>query len=155
MTGAALLAAGPRSRPARAASTSACSTRSAPRSTAAPELMWRRTGGRAPTRRCSSTVVCGCGGGERCARCCRGCSARGRLVLDADALNAIAADRAAAGAAAARARRGRPTVLTPHPLEAARLLGSRLPRVQADRLAAAQSLAERFAAWCCSRARAA
>jgi NAD(P)H-hydrate repair Nnr-like enzyme with NAD(P)H-hydrate dehydratase domain len=37
------------------------------------------------------------------------------------------------------------TVLTPHPLEAARLLGCDTREVQADRLKAAQELADRFA----------
>ncbi len=36
-------------------------------------------------------------------------------------------------------------MLTPHPLEAARLLGSDVKKVQADRLAAARQLAARFA----------
>jgi len=45
----------------------------------------------------------------------------------------------------ARGRRGdRPTVITPHPLEAARLLALDTGRVQADRLAAARELARRF-----------
>jgi len=42
----------------------------------------------------------------------------------------------------ARARRGLRTVLTPHPLEAARLLDTNTAAVQADRLRAAQSLAD-------------
>jgi hydroxyethylthiazole kinase-like uncharacterized protein yjeF len=37
-------------------------------------------------------------------------------------------------------------VLTPHPLEAARLLNTSTQRVQNDRLAAAQTLADRFQA---------
>ena len=44
----------------------------------------------------------------------------------------------------ARGRRGQPTVLTPHPLEAARLLGIDTAAVQSDRLNSAQQLAERF-----------
>jgi hydroxyethylthiazole kinase-like uncharacterized protein yjeF len=69
-----------------------------------------------------------------------------RLVLDADALNAIAADTALQSLLTARASRQRATVLTPHPLEAARLLAlSGADKVQANRLAAAQSLAQRFA----------
>ena len=44
----------------------------------------------------------------------------------------------------ARAASGRPTVLTPHPLEAARLLGSSTGEVQRDRLGAARELAARF-----------
>ena len=43
-----------------------------------------------------------------------------------------------------RAARAQPTVLTPHPLEAARLLGITTAQVQARRLQAAQQLAERF-----------
>jgi len=68
-----------------------------------------------------------------------------RLVLDADALNAIAADAALQGLL--RARSDQPdcaTVLTPHPLEAARLLGCDTAQVQADRLAAARTLANSF-----------
>ena len=59
--------------------------------------------------------------------CCRRCCAHAaRLVLDADALNAIAADTALQRRAGARAAAAaQPTVLTPHPLEAARLLGTR------------------------------
>ena len=64
-----------------------------------------------------------------------------RLVLDADALNAVAGSAALASALQARTL---PTVLTPHPLEAARLLGCTVLEVQADRLRAAQQLAERF-----------
>ena len=69
------------------------------------------------------------------------------LVLDADALNAIAADAALQTLLQARAGRpGRQTVLTPHPLEAARLLACDTAAVQADRLKAATALAQRFGA---------
>ena len=61
------------------------------------------------------------------------------LVLDADALNLIALG------AATLAPGGR-AVLTPHPGEAARLLGTGVAEVQADRPAAASALAERYAA---------
>lgn len=58
------------------------------------------------------------------------------LVLDADALNLLT-------------RRNRPelapdTVLTPHPGEAARLLGTTTAQVQANRLAAARGLCQQF-----------
>jgi hydroxyethylthiazole kinase-like uncharacterized protein yjeF len=66
------------------------------------------------------------------------------LVLDADALNAIAADPQLQALLQARGRRGAATVLTPHPLEAARLLGQSTAQVQGDRLAAARELAQRF-----------
>jgi hydroxyethylthiazole kinase-like uncharacterized protein yjeF len=45
---------------------------------------------------------------------------------------------------ASRARRGKPTVITPHPLEAARLLNCTAADIQADRLAAARQLAARY-----------
>jgi hydroxyethylthiazole kinase-like uncharacterized protein yjeF len=60
------------------------------------------------------------------------------MAIDADALNLIAAQ--AALRAALRARTA-PTVLTPHPAEAARLLATDTAAVQHDRLAAAQALA--------------
>jgi hydroxyethylthiazole kinase-like uncharacterized protein yjeF len=63
------------------------------------------------------------------------------LVLDADALNAIAADPALARAAAARSSA---TLATPHPAEAARLLGKSIADVQSDRLGAALALATRL-----------
>ena len=57
---------------------------------------------------------------------------------------------------AARAGRGRATILTPHPLEAARLLGTTTPAVQADRLGAARGARRPLPrARSCSRARAA
>ncbi len=65
------------------------------------------------------------------------------LVVDADALNAIAADGARAGALAARDD-ARGCIVTPHPLEAARLLQSDVPHVQSDRVGAARALAARL-----------
>ncbi|HET7295393.1 MAG TPA: NAD(P)H-hydrate dehydratase [Vicinamibacteria bacterium] len=62
------------------------------------------------------------------------------LIVDADGLNALSALRGDAGFHALRSRRA-PTVLTPHPGEAARLLGTTARDVQADRLAAARRLA--------------
>ncbi|MGF6777485.1 NAD(P)H-hydrate dehydratase [Paraburkholderia sp. GAS334] len=68
------------------------------------------------------------------------------ILLDADALNLISKDEDLAAAVEARgAQRGNPCVLTPHPLEAARLLDTDARTVQADRLAAARSLAARYA----------
>lgn len=65
-----------------------------------------------------------------------------RLVIDADALNAIATD--AELQTLLKARPNGTTLLTPHPLEAARLLGRDTASLQADRLAAARELAERL-----------
>jgi ADP-dependent NAD(P)H-hydrate dehydratase / NAD(P)H-hydrate epimerase len=65
------------------------------------------------------------------------------LAIDADALNLIATDWELAAAVAAREA---PTVLTPHPAEAARLAGTSVAMVQSDRLEAALDLASRFKA---------
>lgn len=111
-----------------------------------PELMfrddWLRSRAEVLAR---TTVVCGCGGGDAVrAPLPRVISLAHRLVLDADALNAIAADTLLAELLRARSASNRGTVLTPHPLEAARLLGCTTTEVQADRLRAAQQLADRF-----------
>ena len=65
-------------------------------------------------------------------------------MLDADALNAVARDTSLQSLLIKRSARHKPTVLTPHPLEAARLLQSTTEMVQADRHAAAQAISERF-----------
>ncbi|MEK8050563.1 NAD(P)H-hydrate dehydratase [Ideonella sp. DXS22W] len=110
---------------------------------ARPELMPRHPADvLAPALLARATVVCGCGGGTAVAEVLPTVLAHAwRLVLDADALNAIAADAALARALAARSA---PTVLTPHPLEAARLLGCGTAELQADRVASAQRLAARL-----------
>ncbi len=114
-----------------------------------PELMQRdlsRVGD--PGVLAASTVVCGCGGGPAISAVLPAVLRHTkRLVLDADALNAIAADPGLSTTLQARGRRGQPTILTPHPLEAARLLGLESAAVQADRLAATKALVKRFAAW--------
>jgi hydroxyethylthiazole kinase-like uncharacterized protein yjeF len=63
------------------------------------------------------------------------------LLLDADALNVIAADPPLAAAVAARRA---PTLASPHPGEAARLLGAARDDIQRDRLGAALALAGRL-----------
>jgi hydroxyethylthiazole kinase-like uncharacterized protein yjeF len=91
-------------------------------------------------------VVCGCGGGggDAVRRALPAALKAAALVLDADALNAIASDAQLQQLLQARGRRGLPTVLTPHPLEAARLLECGAADVQQDRLTAARELARRF-----------
>jgi energy-coupling factor transporter ATP-binding protein EcfA2 len=64
------------------------------------------------------------------------------VVLDADALNAVAADPQLMTQLRARAKRSLATVLTPHPLEAARLLGCDIAAVQANRLSSACALTD-------------
>jgi ADP-dependent NAD(P)H-hydrate dehydratase / NAD(P)H-hydrate epimerase len=106
-----------------------------------PELMtrgawWREN----PALLAATTVACGCGGGTAVREALPALLARaGRLVLDADALNSIADDTALR---TLLEHRRSPTLITPHPLEAARLLGCDTREVQADRLAAAQHLAQ-------------
>lgn len=113
-----------------------------------PELMLRKAAWLADARTLSATtVVCGCGGGPPVADTLAPLLiGAGRLLLDADALNAVARDTGLQKLLADRAARGQPTVLTPHPLEAARLLGVSAAEVQADRLAAAARLSQRLAA---------
>ncbi|MGP1678249.1 MAG: NAD(P)H-hydrate dehydratase [Burkholderiales bacterium] len=63
------------------------------------------------------------------------------LVLDADALNLIASSKTLQ---ARLPKRSAACVLTPHPAEAARLLGCATAAVQADRVKAAIELAQRY-----------
>ncbi|MEO6319367.1 MAG: NAD(P)H-hydrate dehydratase [Polaromonas sp.] len=107
-----------------------------------PELMFR-----APEAldMAHQVVVCGCGGGDAVKTILgKVLSTARRAVFDADALNAIAMDPQLQTQLKARHGRGYNTVLTPHPLEAARLTGMTVAAVQADRITAARQLAERF-----------
>jgi len=114
----------------------------APLASAPAELMLREVGALAFDR---LTVVSGCGGGDAIREHLPSMLSRARaLVLDADALNALASDSQFQQLLVARASRAAPTVLTPHPLEAARLLGITAAQVQSDRIDAARRLAARF-----------
>jgi len=94
------------------------------------------------------TVVCGCGGGLAVTRVMAEVLQRSQqLVLDADALNAIARDASLAQLLQNRSARAMPTVLTPHPLEAARLLNTSTAEIQAHRLHSAETLS---AQWGCT-----
>jgi len=108
-----------------------------------PELMSRATWWQSPPPvLAQTTVVCGCGGGDAVRAALPPLLTHAaRLVLDADALNALAADPALQPLLRARSARGLATLLTPHPLEAARLLRTSSAAVQHDRLAAARQLA--------------
>lgn len=73
------------------------------------------------------------------------------LLIDADALNLISnvatlADALAARGAGHAERGAAPAVLTPHPLEAARLMRCGALDIQHDRIGSARALAARFAA---------
>jgi hydroxyethylthiazole kinase-like uncharacterized protein yjeF len=63
------------------------------------------------------------------------------LVLDADALNALAQDNFSNTWGQGL------VVMTPHPTEAARLLQTDTQTIQSDRSGAAQKLAQRYRAW--------
>ena len=65
------------------------------------------------------------------------------LVLDADALNLVASSKTLQ---ARLPKRSAASVLTPHPAEAARLLGCTTAEVQSNRVKAALDLAERYQA---------
>lgn len=64
------------------------------------------------------------------------------LVIDADALNLIADEP---GLQRRLTERAGAAILTPHPLEAARLMGCSVSEIQKDRVNAAKRLAEKFA----------
>lgn len=105
-----------------------------------PQLMFRTVPALDFSR---MTVVCGCGGGDAVRQhLSRVLSTSALAVIDADAINSIAADESLRTLLKARAGRGLPTVITPHPLEAARLAGVTTVEMQSDRLAAAQRLAD-------------
>lgn len=107
-----------------------------------PEIMFRDAAGFDTSE---STLVLGPGMGGS-AHAIRALAAAldsaSPLVIDADALNLIAASPDLQGRLVGR-RGG--AVMTPHPLEAARLLGVTTGVVQGDRLAAAREIAARYA----------
>ena len=108
-----------------------------------PELMLRRAA-HLPERLSALAIGPGLGTETGSAALLR--TALGRdipLVLDADALNLIGADRELQASLASRAA---PSILTPHPAEAARMLGVSTAAVQADRLQAALDIAQRHRA---------
>ena len=97
------------------------------------------------------TIVAGCGlGTDESAGMLlvRAMLAPKAAVFDADALNLVAAGPAQPDLRATLIQRTRlhPTVLTPHPLEAARLLGITTTQVQQNRIDAALTLARHYGA---------
>lgn len=116
-----------------------------------PELMFRSADALRPPSELlrQSVVVCGCGGGSAVAEHLPAVLAISHtLVLDADGLNRISEDTMLQTQLKSRPSRGQVTVITPHPLEAARLLGCTTADVMRDRLAAATSLTQSFGAIC-------
>jgi len=108
---------------------------------AQPEIMFREAIGFAFERR---TVVAGPGLGDASAAMRllgKVIDGSGPLLLDADGLNLVAASP---DLQERLARHEGPVVITPHPLEAARLLGVTAAIVQAERLENARELAQRL-----------
>jgi hydroxyethylthiazole kinase-like uncharacterized protein yjeF len=105
----------------------------------APELMLRSA--EAALAACPDALVVGPGFGADPSAAdllARALGTAIAVVMDADALNLVAAHPPLRTALATRAA---PTVLTPHPAEAARLLATDTASIQRDRLAAALALA--------------
>ncbi|MFL6711080.1 MAG: NAD(P)H-hydrate dehydratase [Massilia sp.] len=111
-----------------------------------PEIMFRAA---ASQRFEGGTVVIGPGLGgsaEAMAVLAEALASDCALVLDADGINLVAASVDLGERLRERAARGLATIMTPHPLEAARLLALTTPEVQQDRLGHARALAARFQA---------
>lgn len=112
-----------------------------------PELMLHPADALPNASLTALAIGCGLGAAERAARVLAALlPLDAPKLIDADALNLIATTPALAAALAARGRTGDAAVLTPHPLEAARLLATDAADVQRDRVAAARALCARFSA---------
>jgi hydroxyethylthiazole kinase-like uncharacterized protein yjeF len=111
-----------------------------------PEIMLQSSAELLNHHQLINAWVAGCGLGDKneavdALRLLLEVRGKSQLVLDADGLNAIAR-----GALLPRWGKG-DVVLTPHPAEAARLLGTDTASIQSDRSAAAQTLAAKFQCW--------
>lgn len=107
-----------------------------------PELMFRPFN---QLNLAAMVVVCGCGGGAEVETVMSEVLASpSPLVLDADALNVLAKSTPLQNLLLLRSESSFTTVLTPHPLEAARLLKTTVQEIQTNRLHAAQQLAIQF-----------
>ena len=106
-----------------------------------PEVMWPDS---PPDFRTATAVGVGLGTDDAARAMLRAALAHpAPVAADADGLNLIAADEELRAMLSARQSA---SVLTPHPAEAARLLGCETAEVQADRIAAARELAKMFGA---------
>lgn len=109
-----------------------------------PELMWRQPEELLEMAGMTWVAGPGLGQSENAANWLAALLGKEQAVLlDADALNHIARDTRLQQAVSARKAL---TVMTPHPLEAARLLGQEMAEIQQDRVRSAIALAQRFGA---------
>jgi ADP-dependent NAD(P)H-hydrate dehydratase / NAD(P)H-hydrate epimerase len=110
-----------------------------------PEVMMR-SASELTNDECDALVIgCGMGVSGNAVRVLKAQLKRDQsVVLDADALNLIAESAELATLVQQRAARGAATIITPHPAEAARLLGASTASVQTDRLRAARDLAKGY-----------
>ena len=105
-----------------------------------PELMFRPYASIANLQ--SVVIGCGLGTDDSARRALQwALDSDASLVIDADALNLLSLGPALGECLAAR---GPITVLTPHPLEAARLMETSADDTQVDRIASARELAARY-----------
>jgi len=119
----------------------ACTLEGLPVDPLQPELMWRAAD---EVLSLSTCLAVGPGLGQSVAALTllrRSIGSDLPLLLDADALNLLAVHPVLADNLV---RRAAPAILTPHPAEAARLLACGVDAVQANRVAAALDLAQRF-----------
>ncbi len=121
---------------------------------AVPEAVWLQASRRAdqPDDRAPHARLAGCGMGDT-ARTRKlvgdllGLDDDTPLVLDADALNALASEPALLAGSS------NPLIITPHPGEAGRLLGRPIPRDKAGRIRAAEDLARLTGSVTCLKGR--
>jgi hydroxyethylthiazole kinase-like uncharacterized protein yjeF len=113
-----------------------------------PELMVRDAEGMFAAPLTALAAGPGLGAGETSrSALARAIAAPIDLLMDADAINLIGSNPELRTSLADRGRNHHPTVLTPHPAEAARLLGCGVDSVQADRIAVAKHISGEFNAW--------
>jgi hydroxyethylthiazole kinase-like uncharacterized protein yjeF len=110
-----------------------------------PELMLHHVDRFSLEKMDAMSIGCGMGQGERAKKVLLDVLALDvPKLIDADALNLLSSDDSLGRLVAERGAKGDLCVLTPHPLEAARLLATDVNTVQRDRVAAARRLAARF-----------
>ena len=105
-----------------------------------PEVMWHRAK-QLSNFSDASCIAIGPGLGEHAEVVSLAVESDVPLVVDADALNILAKD---ASLSVRLARREAPTILTPHPGEAARLLDCKTSEINESRIQSAQELAEKY-----------